>query len=401
MPAPPPEDLPRPAACPAVSGLADPLVARDGTRIETADAWREQRRPELKRLFEHYVYGYTPESPAVEATVRRTASVFDGRGTLREVEIGFADLPDDAPTLDLALFTPADADAVPVFLGLNRVGNHATVADEAVSVTESAERFAAEHARGERADFWCVEVLLERGYGFATFHQADVDPDRDDLTDGIHPHYDDASLPGPPEAAWGTLAAWAWGLQRAVDYLRTADGVREDAIALIGHSRRGKAALLAGAFDERVAMVVPHQSGTGGCAPARGNDQETVAEINETFPHWFNDVFPAFAGRPERLPVDQHLLCSLVAPRPLLDTEGARDYWANPGLAYDAVEAAAPVWELLGGTGIRDETLLVGADPITAETAGDLLQYRRETGHTLHGGYWDAILDFADLHLRD
>ena len=391
-----PAERPAPSRLPAETDLPDPLATFDGETVETPTEWTERRRPELRRLFEHYVYGYAPGKPTLDVDRESSESVFDGLGTLTELTVRFAELPDDAPTIDLALFTPAASDAVPVFLGLNRVGNHAVVDDDAVTVTDSGSEFGADE-RGAKRDFWCVERILRRGYGFATFHHADVDPDRDAFEDGIRAHY--RNLPGPPEAHWGTLAAWAWGLRRGVDALRDEPTVREDAVALVGHSRRGKAALLAAAFDERVAMVVPHQSGTGGCAPSRDNGQETVAAINETFPHWFNDVFPAFAGRTERLPVDQHLLLALVAPRPLLDTEGARDYWANPGRAYDAVRAAAPVYELLGADGMVGKGLLSGDDSITPETVGELVQYRRETEHTMDDGYWDAILDFADVHL--
>ena len=388
------DELPPPSRLPAQSELPDPFLTLDGDDVETAEEWRERRRPELTRLFRHYVYGYAPDPPRVEFDRRRVETVLDGQATVTEVEIRFADLPEDAPSIDLALFAPADSGPVPVILGLNRAGNHAVVDDDAVSVTAAGERFGSDE-RGVLADSWCVERIVERGYGVATFHQADVDPDRDDFTDGIHPHYDDA-LPGPRGTEWGTLAAWAWGLQRAVDYLRTDDRVRGDEIVVTGHSRRGKAAFLAGATDERIAIVAPQQSGTGGCAPGRGNDQETVARINDSFPHWFNDVFPAFGGRPDRLPVDQHLLVALVAPRPLIATEGTRDHWASPGRAYDALRAADPVYDLLDGGGMEGDGLLF-EEPITAENAGDLLQYRREASHTMERGFWDVILDFADV----
>jgi hypothetical protein len=391
---PPEDEVPPPSRLPARSELPDPLRTFDGEVVETAEDWREKRRPELTRLFRHYVYGYAPGSPRVEFDRRRVGTVLDGRATLSEVEIRFPDLAAAAPSVDLAFFAPVDGGPAPVVLGLNRAGNHAVVDDDAVNVTAAGERFGGD-VRDARVDAWCVERVVERGYGLGTFHQADVDPDCDDFTDGIQPYYDD-ELTGPRGTEWGTLAAWAWGLQRAVDYLRTDDRVRGDEIVVTGHSRRGKAALLAGATDERVGLVAPQQSGTGGCAPARDNDQETIAEINRAFPHWFNDVFPAFAGRADRLPVDQHLLAALVAPRPLIAVEGTRDHWANPGRAYDALRAADPAYDLLGAEGTVGGGLLF-EEPITAENAGDLLQYRREASHEMAWGSWEAILDFADV----
>lgn len=392
--------LPAPSELRSRPDLPDPLRTLDGDRIQTPAEWWDGRRREIERLLRHYVYGFAPNRPDIDVREERTVEVLDGSAMLTELAIGFPDLGGDVPSIDLALFTPTDAGQVPTFLGLNRLGNHSVVADEAVSITPAGERFGSEE-RGTRTDFWCVESVVKRGYGFATFHQADVDPDRDQFTEGVSAHFDRAALPGPRSAAWGTLAAWAWGLQRGVDALRDHRQVDPDGIAVIGHSRRGKAALLAGATDRRIAMVVPHQSGTGGCTLSRENDQETVAAINEEFPHWFNDIFPAFSGREDRLPVDQHLLIALVAPRPVLDTEGARDNWSNPGRALDAVRAADPVYELLGAEGTVDGGLRHEGDRIAPETVGELLQYRRETGHILDRGYWESILDFADCHLRE
>lgn len=394
-----PEPLPAPSRCPVRSDLPAPLDFTDGRRVADAEAWAD-RRAEIQRLARHYVYGYAPPAPEIETGTERTPGVLDDRATLTETTIRFPELPADAPAITLALFIPGDTDAdggVPTVLGVNGLGNHAAVDDDAVTIPPAAREHGADR-RGVRRDYWCVDRILERGYGFATYHCADLDPDQNDVTDGIHPYYDP---PGPPGTEWGTIAAWAWGLSRCVDALSGIDAVDADRIAVTGHSRRGKAALLAGATDERIALVAPHQSGTGGCALSRENGQETVGGITEAFPHWFADTFSAFAGQPERLPIDQHCLIALVAPRPLLDTEGARDYWANPGRALDALEAADPVYDLLGVEGIVGDGVLYGDDEITAETAGRLLQYRRETEHTLDGGYWEAILDFADLHFRE
>lgn len=389
---PEPESLPAPRDLPAHEGLPDPFETLAGDSIETPEAWRESRRPELRRLFDHYVYGYAPEAPDTEFAVGPEQSVLGGAGVLREVEIRFPGC--DADPIPLALFHPGDGPA-PAALGLNRDGNHTVADEEAVAVTDSAREYGRDAGdRGAKADFWCVEYLLERGYALATFHHADADPDRDEFGDGLHPHFE---APGPTGTGWGTLRAWAWGLQRVVDYLETDDSLRET--VAFGHSRRGKAALLAAATDERIDLAAPHQSGTGGTALSRENDQETVAAINESFPHWFNDVFPAFAGRERRLPVDQHLLIALVAPRPVLDTEGMRDFWANPPRALDALRGAAPVYDLLDAPGPAG-TLLTEGDEITPESAGSLCQYRRDTGHTMERGYWEALCDFADLHVQ-
>ena len=131
---------------------------------------------------------------------------------------------------------------------------------------------------------------------------------------------------------------------------------------MTGHSRLGKTALVAAAFDERIALVVPHQSGTGGCALSRDNDQETVERINRVFPHWFDGVFKEFNRREDRLPIDQNLLECLVAPRPIIDTEGLQDKWSNPGNAFRSLQAADKVYKFLGLRG------LVGSGVIRGES---------------------------------
>ena len=396
---PAPKPVRAPSRCPSHPDLPDPLVGPDGESIETPAQW-ERRRDDIEQLFRQYVYGYAPAAVDLDIEVRDETPVLDGRARLREVELSVRQLPSEGPSIHLAVFLPEARDIAPVMLTINKHGNHATIPERAVTKPPAA-RAHSPVDRGDRAEYWCVEEIVSRGYAFATFHCADVDPDRDDFTDGIHPYFASEDLPGPPGAEWGTIGAWAWGVERCVDYLVDAPGIDGDAIAVQGHSRRGKTALLAGATDGRIAIVIPHQSGTGGVALSRDNGQETVARITARFPHWFADTFHGFAGRADRLPVDQHLLVALVAPRPLLDTEGARDYWANPGLALDSLRAAAPVYDLYDGVGMRGNGLLHAPDPIDESTAGRLVQYRHETGHTLNANYWETILDFTDLHLRE
>lgn len=393
---PAPESLPSPSRLTPAEGLPNPLRRWDGSSVETADEWRSRRR-ELERLFRHYVYGYTPEPAAVDWTIDGETEVLDGQATLREVEIAFPELPADAPSIHLAVFLPKGSDDVPAVLGLNWKGNHATVDDPAVTIPPAGGQFGADE-RGETTHRWCLEQILERGYAFATYHSADIDPDRDDFTDGIHPYYEE--LPGPTGTEWGTIAAWAWGLQRCVDYLESAGRIDNDAIAVTGKSRRGKTALLAGATDERIDAVVPIMSGTAGCTLSRGNNQETIADITSSFPHWFNDVFHGFSSRPNRLPIDQHLLVAMVAPRPLIGIEGSRDYWVNPALALESLRAAVPVYDLLNVTGMVGNGVIHENDEITAESAGRLLQYREETDHTITPSCWDVVLDFLDIHLK-
>ncbi len=337
-----------------------------GQAIETPRDWEELRRPELLTLFDHYLYGVAAEPPGIGVT-QLTSAPLEG-GELREIEVK----PGNAATLHLALFLPEGVERPPLFLGLNKCGNHTVLAEEAITVHEAWRDPDCDTARGARASAWSIQRAWEAGFAVATLHASDIDPD--DAEDSAHLEGVQADLEGgdPP---WATISAWAWGLSRALDVLGELELVDTESTVLFGHSRRGKAALLAGARDERVAMVWAHQSGTGGQALSRHTEGETIASITTFFPHWFVPELATFAGAETRLPVDQHLLLALVAPRPLICIDGEDDAWADPEGAAMAVEAARPVWELYGQEGLTHQL--------------------RAGGHELNDGDWELALEHA------
>ncbi|NGM71110.1 acetylxylan esterase [Natronolimnobius sp. AArcel1] len=391
---------------------ADPphvLEIGDGKRVESATAWREQRRPRLKALLRQYVYGYAPPAPRRRFDVDEVhESVFAGAATLKRIAIRFPDLPEEAPAIRLALFVPTTTETPsPVMFGLNMAGNH-TVADiPALSVPAWAREreTAAEHLleRGERADYWQVRETIDRGYAFATACTWDIHPDTPEmgLTKYCWQHHGDV----PGALRGGALAAWAWGISRCVEYLLEDPDIRDDAIAAFGHSRAGKATLLAGALDERIALVVPHQSGTAGVALSRheatASSGETVEQIVTAFPHWFNGYYPMFATDVGRFPIDQHHLVALVAPRAILATESTpeADAWTNPDAARLSIQLASDAWELLEDRSLSDGELSQEGGSIP-DDAPPILHYRRDVEHTMTPDYWEAVYDFADQHLE-
>jgi hypothetical protein len=400
-------DFPPTSKLPARPELPDPLTMLDGKKVTTKKEWVTKRRPELKDLFQHYMYGYAPPKPDnLQFKVERVdRKALGGKATLKEVTISFG--PPDTPKMHLLLFVPNQRKGpAPVFLGLNFCGNHTLVNDPNVRLPEAwlpkncpgvKDNHATDAGRGKQVDVWAIEQTIDRGYAVATIYCGDVDPDRADKREGIQPHLrKQGQQPGPHD--WGTIAAWAWGLQRAVDYLVTDSDIDARRIIIVGHSRLGKTALLAAAFDERVAMAIPHQAGCGGTAPSRtlgDKGAESVKRINTSFPHWFNGAFKEFNDHPERLPFDQHCLIALMAPRPVLLTNAVKDTWANPAGQFELLKAAEPVYKLLGAGGLEDQK----RPEVGQLSGGRLGYYIREGVHSMTPGDWRIFCDYADRQL--
>jgi cyclophilin family peptidyl-prolyl cis-trans isomerase/type 1 glutamine amidotransferase len=396
-------DLPAPDKLPANKELPDPLVMLDGTRASAAEDWSGKRRPELKRLFQHYMYGQLPATVKVEAKIEHEDSkALGGKAILREISLTLT--PDPAPKIRVLLVIPAERKGrVPVFVGMNFTGNHTLLDDPAIHIPTSwiyagpgvKNNRATESGRGKHKDTWALDQSIARGYAVATVYSGDVDPDRKEERGPLRKVFD-------PEEKAGTIAFWAWGIQRVIDYLVTVDELDSKRIAIVGHSRLGKTALVAAAFDERIALAIPHQAGCGGTAPSRdwiGNPPagkvETVKRINTAFPHWFNAEFKKFNDHPERLPFDQNCLAALVAPRPVLFSNAVEDMWANPPGQFEVLKAADPVYRLLEAGGLKTMTM-----PKIGELSdGTLGYYIRPGSHSMTRGDWKVFLDFADAHL--
>jgi hypothetical protein len=399
-------EFPAVADLPSRPDLPDPLVMFNGERVSSKEQWVSKRRLELRELFQYYMYGYAPPVPEkVEGKVEREdPEALGGKATLREVTIAFG--RPDVPKIHLLLVLPNELRSkqpAPVFVGMNFCGNHALVKDPRVALPTAwiypdrpgvKDNHATDAGRGSQVDVWAIDQSIDRGYAVATFYSGDIDPDRPDKREGVQPHYrKKGQEPGPHD--WGTIAAWAWGIQRAVDYLVTVGDIDKERIAVVGHSRLGKTALLAAAFDERIALAVPLQAGCGGTAPSRGKVGESVKQINDHFPHWFSATFKEFNDQLEKLPFDQHCLVALLAPRPVLFSNATEDSWANPEGQFQVLRAADPVYRFLGVEGLAAKEM-----PEPGKLVDSRLGYYIRPGkHSMTRDDWKVFLDFADKQL--
>jgi hypothetical protein len=394
--------------------LPDPLEAANGRKIVTIDQWTRERRPELLRLFASEVYGAVPHAAAQVKPRFQIRSekknALGGIAIRREIRIYLTD-QDDGLRIDLVVYIPAGLPAgtrVPAFLGLNFRGNHTIEADATIALSQSwmresgsgvVDHRATESSRGSDRSSWPVEQIISRGYALATFYYGDIDPDYDDgFQNGIHPLFFGPREARPQPDEWGSIAAWAWGLSRALDYLESEPRIDPDRIALMGHSRLGKTALWAGALDARFDLVVSVQSGCGGAALSRRNFGETVEQINTSFPHWFCTNFRRYNSNERELPVDQHELIALLAPRPVLICSAQDDLGADPKGEFLAALAADPVYRLLGTDGLAATEL---PKPAPRQLIKSTIGFHYRPGkHQVTLDDWEAMLEFADAHFR-
>ena len=378
--------------------LPDVLVFNDGSRVVTKKDW-EKRRGEIYSIFEKDVFGVVPEWKGnVKSTiVSHNADALDGIAKRKEVRLDFIN-GDRKVSVMVLIYLPQNSKNAPVFLSYNFDGNHTTTLEPDVLMPDSwvannnaldiSDNRANEKGRGAAVSRWPMKEIVSRGFGVATVHYGDVDPDFDDgFKNGIQQLFDSKR----DSTSWGSIAAWSWGLSRVMDYIETDKDMNAKRIIVMGHSRLGKTSLWAGASDERFAMVVSNNSGCGGAALSRRKFGETVGRINTAFPHWFCDNYKKYNLKEELMPVDQHELLALIAPRPVYVASAAEDLWADPKGEFLSCVFASPVYELLGMKGLPSNVM----PPLSSPLVGTIAYHIRPGKHDVTLYDWQCYMDFA------
>jgi len=310
--------------------LPEILQTNNGKSVTTKEQWEKIRRPEILKLFEDNVYGQMPKDidSITFTTTHRNDTAMQGKAQMKEVTItGYRN--NQSVSIHLVIFIPKINTPAPLFLLINNRGKELT-----------------DPTRKIKSEFWPAEMLIDSGFAIAAFQVGDLAQDhKDGFMNGVLRLY-----PEQLNASNGmrAIGAWAWGASRAMDYVEQDKDINAKQVAVVGHSRGGKAALWASAQDQRFAICVTNNSGNTGAALSRRRFGETIAVINSAFPHWFTPNYKKYNDNENASPVDQHMLIALSAPRLLYATNASKDLWADPAGTYLSMRHAEKVYALYG-----------------------------------------------------
>jgi hypothetical protein len=359
--------------------LPDPFVGFAGNPIVTAEDWENIRRPQIMMLFEENVYGQIPKDfESISFTeIKDKVNDYSDIAIFKEIEI-VVSRNGNNHKMRLNVFIPKEGKGpFPVFMLINH-------------------RYQEPLSELVETGFWPIVDLIEKGYATASFDVDALAPDDPEkFTEGIL----QALYPEQLNKKDGmrALGAWAWGAMRAMDYFEKDALIDAEKAIIVGHSRGGKAALWASANDTRWAVTVSNESGCGGATLSRRKFGETVHLINNGFPFWFNDNFKEFNGKEEMLPVDQHMLVSLIAPRAVYFSSARGDRWADPKGEYLSIKFGSRIYPLIYGKEVNFPLdFEEQKEPIIQPYAG---YHIREGKHNLTLEDWKNYMDFVEVNL--
>ena len=365
------------------------LVTPDGKRITTAEEWHTIRRPQILSLFSNLIYGKVPEpaSPIRQEfeVVKTDPDFMGGKATRKDVKIRLSNEKGKIE-MHFLVFVPNKAEKpAPAFF------------KHSFNNTQSDDFDASTVRPGRLKNGWPLGDFFDRGYGFCAVYQQDlVRHNEVEFLKSIHKLFYPEGQSFPKASEWGVLSTCAWGAMRGMDYLETENDIDHTRVAIMGHSKMGKATLWTAAQDERFALAISAQSGCAGAALWRRKSGETLKKMVTRFPYWLCRNAWKFVEQEDDLPVDQHMLLACIAPRAVYVHSGVEDTWADGRGEYLSAYHASQVYRLLGKKGLETE-----ASPEVGKAIieSDVGYHIREGGHSIDAYDWARFIDFADYHL--
>lgn len=357
------------------------MVTKAGAPVKDVATWEKVRRAELKNIFCENEYGWRPvERPDTLAfeLAEPDKVMMDGKAIRKRVRVSWKG-PLASQSFVFTAFIPVTAKERPA-PGFILICNRPAAAN-------------IDPERVKKSEFWPTEEIVARGYAALAFWNGDVAPDdpKGKCSKGVHACWAKERTAN----SWGALSAWAWGASRVLDWVETEPLLDAKHFGVVGHSRGGKTALLAGALDTRFAMACVNDSG---CSGAKLNHiqlpkSESIDRITKAFPHWFCLNYRKFAGKEFEMDFDQHMLVALVAPRAVAIASASKDNWAGQRGEYASARLASPAWELYGKKGLVSSGF---PKPGEARQEGMVSYHFRPGIHNLTLHDWNRYMDFAD-----
>ena len=352
---------------------------------QTRETWEKGRREEIVSLFASQVYGFCPPKDSYQTAFCQLgeSGCLEGKGIRRQIQIQVTG-PQGEFSFPFSLYLPQTGKPMPVFVAFSGPWEDVT------ALPQELEKFAPP-----------ARFLLEQGFALACVPCPLLAPDGEDcFAQGIFPAFEKDPHCRPADA-WGAVAAWGFGASLILDYLETVpEEVQADRAALVGFSRQGKAAAYAGARDPRFFLVIPHNAGCTGTALARGTTGETVKNINDQFPHWFDGNYKQYNGREEEMPFDFHMLLACMAPRLLYVTSSDQDLWCDPPGTFRAWLACREAYALYG-LPVPDPADFPQPLPLVDQPVwvGNMAYHVKTGGHSLTLYDWEQFARFFRAHL--
>ena len=371
------------------------LLSGNGTVIKTKKDWEKIRRPELEQLLENEIYGFVPSADVkmTSAVIEQDDNALGGTAIRKQVKITFTNANNKTLSVALLMYLPKGLKKFPTFLGYNFNGNETIYPDPMIHASPMLNGNNKQSGRDSLN--WPVASIIQAGCGVATMYYWEVAPDREDFTTGIYPLFYQPNQLAPLPNEWGGLASWAWGLSKAMDYLQSDKQVDAKRVIVLGHSRLGKAAIWAGAKDQRFAGVISSGSGAMGVSISKSKKGETLSAVIKRFPRWTAGNFKKYLNQDANLPFDQHMVVAMVAPRPIYISSASQDQWADPSHEYLSAYLSTEVYALYGYPKWTYQ-----APKIEQPIQGRVSQHIRDGKHDILPYDWNLFLSFAKRELK-